>query len=325
MTKNAISPFGTNSFDRLSEAGIVGSKPLPDEATVKAKLDAKIIKLGEIDVHLTKVQTATAKLYVMPKVKQLKQITAALKATKALVAAKGMPVGTKVPLTACLNELTSLREGIFTGAATDKKSLTLIFAQKARNAIAELIASAHDRKTRLEAESHTDSDLDSFYKKAEDVIQRNGTESEKLESIKDKPFAIVRVPIVPVGTKMASNIPMTLSIERLRRQGFKCESIGGYAVLQNQMVLGIASQGIKKTKTSEIKTSKKSSEILEEAEHILKLISKETKSKLQFVSQKAIGKNGASWFWIMPERELDMLAKVSGGTVNIPMWGFAFN
>lgn len=299
-------PMGANSFDRLHEAGILGAKA-PTEDQVRSKLEAKIERLRAIDGHLAKVELATAKLYAIPKDKQLKQLTAAMNATVALATSKGLPVGSKAPLTACANELTSLREGVWTGAATDRRTLTVLFASKARKDIADLIEAALSRKEKMLAESQKDSDLDEFYKMADEVIKKNAGEADKLMSIKDKAFVIARAPVVPADAQV--------NVEKLKRAGVKCESLAGYAVIHNQLVIGI--NGTKLPKGVKAPA---------EAERLRKGLEKQMGTKLQFVSPKAAPYKGGAWFWLMSDRDLEIMARAfPGGQIKVSIWGMAFN
>lgn len=298
-------PMGSNSFDRLQEAGLMVSGG-GDEAQALAKIEARIARLVELDKHLAKVEVATANLWLLPKDKALTQLSAALKSTQKVMADK-LPTGTKTPLTACMNELTSLREGVYLATATDKKALTLLFVTKARKEIAALLLTAKERKAKLEAASSDDEVLQKFYDEAAEVIEQNKKESEKLDGLKDKPFMIARVPVVP-----ADNI---VSVEKLRHAGFACESLGGYAVLKNQLVIGINPKSL----TKKIKAP-------DEAERLRKQLQSHMKVPLQFVSTSPFSYKGASWFWLMSDRDINALTKTfPGGRLKVMRWGFAFN
>jgi hypothetical protein len=67
-------------------------------------------------------------------------------------------------------------------------------------------------------------------------------------------------------------------------------------------------------------------EIKAEAERLTKLLEKKLRVKLKWVSEKPFSKNAGVWFWLMPDRELDQLAKAAPSkSVKITRWGFAFN
>ena len=395
-------PLGKNNFDRLEAAGLVAGAD--DSENLKAKTEARVSELNTLVTKIRKVGLYLAELYVLPKPRQLKRLAAAAVGLKELHQQK-LPVGAKNHIEACLNEVISLREGVYSSnSRLDKQTLALTASTKARTELLAMVESAQHRLEKVVADSSSELDMEDFYKKAADVIKKNDTEASKVLPLKSKPFLLVRVPVVPLGS--------SLSTEKLPQLGFKSESLSGYPIIHNQLVLGInpkmlASHGdeesirfaqlqqtlkesgvsldeLKKVqgrikdlttdiarldpekadpkfvaqKNADLEKLQQQAEALvkksgidiaeyqslqqklrrshsavipavrEEAERMRKLLEKKKNVKLRFVSETPHSdkKSGGIWFWLMPDKELDMLAKASHTKrVDIKQWGFAFS
>lgn len=400
-----VNPLGKNNFDKLEAAGLVAG---PDDAeNLKFKTEARVAQLGTLIGKVTKVQAYLAELYVLPKPRQLKRLTAAQIALRELHKEK-LPTGAKRHIEACLNEVTSLREGVYSSnTKLDKQTLALTASTKARSELESMVEAANHRLEKVIADSSSELDMEEFYKKAADVIKKNASESKKIDNIVDKPWLMTRVPVVPTDGSLVA--------EKLPGLGFKSESLSGYPVLHNQLVLGInpkhlashsdesvqriaeinkklkdanvrvedlknlagrvrdtaldlrkfteaeekekdsvkpellkraqdaAADALKKYKAladkaefdleeyqklnSQVKRSHAAQPeaIKKEAERLRKLMEKKTRTNLRFVSEKPFSYKGGVWFWLMPDRELDLLARASlAKRVSITRWGFAF-
>jgi len=395
-------PLGKNNFDRLEAAGLVAGAD--DSENMKAKTEARVSELNTLITKIRKVEAYLAELYVLPRPRQLKRLAAAAGGLKELHATK-LPVGAKKHIEACINEVTSLREGVYaSNSRLDKQTLALTASVNARTELEAMVESAQHRLERVVADSSSELDMEEFYRKAADVIKKNAAESTKVAPIKDKPFLLARVPVVPTDG--------SISAEKLPQLGFKSESLSGYPVIHNQLVLGInpkmmASHGdveaerfadmqrtlkqsgvtieeikkvqgkikdltgdlakldpekadpkyvaskkaeleklqhqaddlIKKSGIDPTEFQKLSQQlrrshsavpkaVREEAERLRRMLEKKKNVKLRFVSENPATSKGTPgvWFWLMPYKELDMLAKAAfGKRVSVSQWGFAFN
>lgn len=394
-------PLGKNNFDKLEAAGLVAG---PDDSeNVKAKTEARVTALNVVIGKLKKVEAYLSVLSTLPKPRQLKRLAEAARGLSELHATR-LPIGAKRHVEACLNEVVSLREGVYVSSSVlDQQTLALTASAKARNELQAIVESAQHRLEKVMADSMSDSDMDEFYRKADAVIKKNAAEVHKLTPIADKPFVIVRVPVIPMDG--------SISTERLPQLGFKSESLSGYPVIHNQLVLGINPKMMashnpemndkfaemsKKLKDSgvdpleiararlklkdltgdvaQIDRAKATPEFIEkkeaelkaqqekvqklldkagvdpldikklqdtvskshsaqpaavhaEADRLRRLLEKKKGMKLRFVSERPgrAPKGGGVWFWLMPDRELDTLAKAAfGKRVAITQWGFAF-
>lgn len=320
--QNKNSAFGKNNFDRLEAAGLVAGED--NSASVKAKTQARIEELKVLATKIEKVQAGLQDLYILSKPARLKKLSAVIAAVKKLHES-ALPVGSKKHVAHCLNELVSLRENVYaSNAVVDKKHLTLIASAAAKTEVLTLVASAEAKLDKIMADSSHSDDLDEFYRKAAEVVQKHAGESTKLAPIKDKPFVIARVPVVP-----ADGI---LSGEKLARLGFSTENLGGYTVIHNQIVIGINPKTLLSFgksddfKVSTIKGERVAEAVREELDRLRRKLQKTTKVKLQLVSDKAYSYGSGTWFWLMSDRDLDMLARAfPGNHIKIGRWGFAFN
>lgn len=310
------SAFGKNNFDRLEAAGLVAGDD--NTAAVKTRTQARIADLKGLVTKIEKVEAALGDLYVLEKPARLKKLTQVLSAVKQLHGSP-LPTGAKKHIGNCLNELMSLREGVYaSNAQIDRKALTLIAAAQAKNEITTMVATSEAKLDKIMAESSNSSDLEEFYRKAADVIEKHSGEAEKLDGIKNKPFMVARVPIVPADGPT--------SVEKLTQLGFSVENLGGYAVLHNQLVVGISPKALLGEHGGAVKGEKAATAIRNEVDRIRKRLQKTTNTKLQLVSDKAYSYKTGTWYWLMTDRDLDRLARAFPGQhVNITRWGFAFN
>src|SRR5579862_7357306 len=128
QARNATGAKNLSQMDRIIDSMTMGGTPdISEEAKLEA-VAARVKALTEVRAKLLRLTIVMSKLYTAPKPEQLKKLTAARKAVQQIIDDKP-PVGVSKPLRACVNELTSLREGVFIGAASDKRSLTLLAVQ----------------------------------------------------------------------------------------------------------------------------------------------------------------------------------------------------
>ena len=151
-----MNPLGKNNFDKLEAAGLVAG---PDDAeNLKFKTEARVAELGVLIGKVNKVQAYLAELYVLPKPRQLKRLSAASSALRELHAAK-LPTGAKRHIAACLNEVISLREGVYTSnTKLDKQTLALTASSRAKTELQSMVESAQHRLEKVIADSSSEMD-----------------------------------------------------------------------------------------------------------------------------------------------------------------------
>lgn len=315
QARNGLGTKTQSQMDRIVAALQASGKPLEEEAVIATKLEARVKKLDVLQADLKKMEVKLAELPLLEASRQLKRITSQMKVLETILAAKPLPVGVSKHLKVCMNELTSLREGVYVGAAK-KKALAVASVTAAVTAINELRDTSAARLSKIAAAS-TGNDDNLFSDDALRVIKNNEAESHKLDAIHRKPFVIARIPLVPVAKSF-------LTTDKLKRMGFKAESLGGYPVVHNQLVIGV------NKKMLDEKKQQSGAKIRPEdwkaaADTVRKLIQKQTNRKLFLVSEKPYGAQGGAWFWLMSENELSQFASAfPGKRVQLERWGFAF-
>lgn len=327
------STMGKNNFDRLADAAAMGS-PMPDVEQVRAKLETRILRLNDVHNRIIAMRKELMPLPVSSSKTQMKMLTAAMTQVTALYENKEfkLPVGTKQPLKRVLNELTSMREGVATKASISDKAMRLVTAREAEKEVEALIVTAKERLIKLDADAF---DMQKFYDEAHNVILKNKDEVSKLQSIKTKPFVFARVPVVPIANG--------ISIPRLQNNGFAVDNLAGYPSIDKQLVLGInpklsftdlGNKTVKdeqgnKTKQSksigEISGAKTRALVRAEAQKLIKMMEKQLKTKLYFVSEEPFDKVGGIWFWVMTENDMNRFKKAFPfNNQKIAQWGFSF-
>lgn len=287
------------------------------------KLEQRISKLRLLEASLQKMLVAMGNLYLAEKPKQLKALTAAMAKVSELKAHK--VVGTSRLLDSCVNELVSLREGLFTGAVSsrDKKELMLSTASAT---LAEIQALTQRTEMRLARVASQDDEGYSTLEAAEEdeqaqfVIDKNSLLKDSLPAIKSKLFVVGRAPVVvvtdPGGVRRKGMAAPFVNHKVLQTQGFKVDNLDGYAIVHEQLVIGV-------TKNKELLKSKDPVVV---ADSVLRRLEQVTKKPLALVLQKPFAYNNTWWFWAMPNREMNQFAKAfPGGHVKLNDWGFAFN
>jgi len=294
------------------------AKKAPEDSQIKAKLEAKKNALIKLKAKLDKAVLKVSKLYVVEKPEQLKRLTAALKSVTTIMENKP-PLGVSKALRSCSNELTSLREGVFIGAAVDKKTLSILACRKAVKHVEALIESTNKaiasvgKENEVRVEESEEKILDEFGK----VLKQTQKESENISALQKKPFVLTRVPVVPL-------IKGPLNTPSLKKAGFDIVKVGDYNVIHNQLVLGINKSFLELRKGA-IERQVDPKKIIAKATEIKKMIEKQTGQKYFFVLDRPYGATGGSWFWLMTERDLSAFARAfAGGHVKIDRFGFAF-
>lgn len=322
QAKQGLTAKNQSQMTKLLPMLQVGSKAGPDDAQVLAKMEARLTALKELRASLHKTTISLAKLHIVDKEQQLKKLTIARKKVVAIAESKP-PVGVSKALRACLNELTSLREGVYVGTATTRKTLAIVACSDAVEHVDGLIAKTTKRLEAAKSQTQAGSGDPVFQDEVVKVIQRTAEDAHKLESLKGKSFVVCRVPVVAVAKTM-------LDANKLKAKGFKAEDIGGYPVLHNQLVIGInkAMLNLKKNEMDEQGNSLKplsTDRWVNAADQVLAMIRKQTKVKYQLVDARPYGHAGGAWFWAMPERDLNLFAtSFPGKAVSLQSWGFGF-
>ena len=295
-----------------------------------AVLKSRFADVSAFEVKLRKLNAALVSLAVSERPQQLKRLLQAKVYVEGIK--KDAPQGLGPYLEALTNEIVSLREGVFSGDA-QPSDLMLLSGVKTLDTVKELKASIG---ARIKAAEEPTGELDP----AEKLILKNREFEKKVPDVTDKPFSITRVPVVFSAsyTRDQSSVGH-LDVKKLDSLGFKADLLDGYAVIHNQVVLGInlleiAEHPEVRTKVPtfkkekwEKKTVKRSGNALDVAKSVKAMLERKTKTRWEFVSEHPSKTHvkGTPWFWLMPVQDINRFAAAfPGGHVKLQSWGFAF-
>lgn len=273
----------------------------------KEKLESRYRKLEVLKANLEKLMQSLASLVTAEKPARLKLLTAAINDVERLRQAKVQ--GSKKILDMCANELTSIREGVFTGAARKKSDLALTTCVQGIKDCETLMASTKRQLENLENEGtevHSADDDEALRM----LINKFNTQSKTLPSVHGKPFVVGRAPVVVVDS---------MNRAKLEQAGFKVSHVEGYTVIENQMVVGLGKDFRKK----KVGTDKYIETVEEAGERFVRALNKAKKTKFTLASQKPYGFDTGAWFWVVTENELNRLRTALMGKQKLQNWGIA--
>lgn len=309
-----------------------------------SSLQHQLVAHTETEVKLKRLCTAITKAAVAERARQLGILSKA----KAYVAdiQQDAPRTLSSKLKAVANEVNSLYDGVKTESIS-QSDFTLSTGFKLVEQVEQLRA-GYERKI----EAITADSVDT----AQHLLEKLGKYKQKLPDLSKKDFGFARMPVVFTFQNKAghSSVGFT-SQDLLSHLGFKSEVLDGYAVIYDQVVLGLSkdilydfeeeidieNNEVKKiAKPKYIKervskftggkpgmvVKKRPKNLLDFAEEYRKMLSEKTGINYSMVSEHSHPYHGTSYFWLMPSRDLSRFAKAfPGGHVKFSSWGFAFN
>jgi hypothetical protein len=315
QARRGLTAKNASQMSKLIPMLQTASKSGPDDTQKIVHLEDRIVALNVL--HRTFVE-ATRRLATAHKVsreRQLKRFTEALNFIKE-VRADGVPLGTSKALRACANEYTSLREIAFINEL-DESTLDLSATTALPLLLDKLVLRARTQLQQLhDRQANGGEDIDPLFSQSmEDTIARMRDVTEP--KIDGQDFVVIQTSVIPV-TKGG------ISFDVLKSRGFDVANLAGYAVLENQTVLGINPRQISLTaKERESGASLPRERWQEVAERVRKAICKETRQRYAFVFDRAHGHAGGAWFWLMTEAELQNFAYAfPGRSLQLLSWGF---
>jgi hypothetical protein len=243
------------------------------------------------------------------------------------------------------NEVISLKEGI-SASIVSPEDMQLTQTAHALHATKAVIANTQRNITRLEPLLATPTPQ-------EELIRKNAKYKSRMPDLSKKDFGFARVPVTFsfVGKKHSSVGYLDLGM--LEKLGFKADMLDGYAMVYDQVVIGVTRDAIvdwqeitkeggevervaiPKIVTDRITkftkdlpgmiNKKRPKTVFDAAQEFKKLLEAKTGIRYEIVSEHSATYQGASYFWMMPHRDLDRFAKAfPGGHVKLGSWGFAF-
>jgi len=310
QAKMGLAAKNLSQFSKLSERGISEAHEQQLQAATQRKLEVRVTNLTRL---LAFLKDQSAKISAIPVVDSSSQrmaiVTSVLRRIEAVRDKKNLPQGASGHLRKVRNELVSIREGVVASVAKDE-----LITHQFPSAIAEVERMLELAKARLDTHKQLESATDASeeaYRRAEKIIEQNAGEVKRLESIKDRPFVVVRVPIVPIADPFINS-------EKLKKMGVHVEDLAGYPLIHNQMVIGINREILEKK-------GRKVQKPIEAADEILAMLRKQTGRKLVMVVDKPNPAKGALWYWIAPQEFVNKLMQAAGNRLNIQRWGFGMD
>jgi hypothetical protein len=294
-----------SQMSRVIEYGVSASAAEREDAEKRAKLEARIVSLKKTIAY---VDEANGQLALLPtlsteeaKNKLLAKVT---KRMTALYEHPNLPLGASTPMRKMRNELISAREGFIADGV-------LAAFNEGEEAATKLKATLQSAEETLAILIHgNDVYMDKLYERAREIIERTGSESRRLESLRDKPMVISRIPIVPLTDP-------PLNPDQLNRLGVKTENLGGYPLIHNQLVIGI-------NKTALAQKGRKVEKPMEAVERYLKILSKQMGRNITTVSNQGVPGQGGVWYWLADERTINAFRKAGRDQLKIRSWGFGW-
>lgn len=306
-------------------------------------LQARLSLLADVHTKLRKLNVYLGSIAVSDKQRQLKVLRSA---TNYLETFKEVPTGVKPLLATIANELVSLREGIMADAV-QSKDLVLISGVRAVIAVTDLQVVALAHKARIESQLNVEGATD----ENEALILKNQKFKAAIPKLGSKDFVVARAPVAfTFQQKNGHSSVGYVDTGSIASLGFKVDNLGGYTVLYDQLLVGVNTDAVfdvssENTNGKTVKTRQRVSEnaitfkkgtptkvvkrrdkdYLDVALHVKKQLEKRTNQPYAFVSETPQGHEGGHWFWLMPTRDLNRLARAfPGGHAKINRWGFAF-
>jgi hypothetical protein len=202
---------------------------------------------------------------------------------------KKVPYGLGKFVRAAVNELVSLREAATIGDLKDDQ-----IDLRSTKAILTQIEVLLVKEAEL---ANAGSETDEVFEGDVEGVLALANAQTTLPPLDGNVFVLARVPVVPV--------PATgfLATKKVKALGFDAQDAGGYAILSNQIVIGVSPKSAKDI-------------------HIA--LEQFSAERLVLVDSRGHGKNGVMWYWVLREEDLARFSQAfSGGALKLQSWGLA--
>jgi hypothetical protein len=296
MAKNLVWVADSN-FDRLqARSGLTLKNQSQMSKLPDIREPAPVKDRAEYIASLTefrdRYELATHRLFEMKGVdaaRQIKRLTLALQFLENERRNK-VPYGTGKAVRAAINECVSLREAAYLGELTDDL-IDLSAAQALIGTINSLISKS-------QVKDEDEAVEDAVFDPRLGALLENASAQTALPKLEGKPYVVAKVPLIPVAT---------MSHTKLQNRGFAATNAGGYLIIADQIVLGVAPKSG-----------------IEQADEFRRALRRETRQKLVFVDQRPAGHKGVLWYWMMRESDLQsFLAAFPNNALKLQSWGLA--
>lgn len=308
QAKQGLTAKNLSQMSHISERGTPSAEVEKLQAAEKRKAEVRATNLAKALARLETIKAQLAGLPVVGPTQQVGTITKVIARLDKMVSHASCPHGLATPFRRLRNELVSMREAVLSKGNVKASWVTSNQIDPVINEVKAL----HERAT-MKVQATNDlvrvkNDFDAAFNEAERIIKKNNEAVKRLDSIRNRPFTLVRVPIVVI-----SNPP--LSAEALKRNGVNADDLTGYPLLHNQMVLGVSSKALTEKKVK----------VEDYVDELIEVLRKQTRRPLVLVDKRSERAKDAIWFWVADEKEVDRIMRAARGRLSITRWGFGMN
>ena len=307
--KQGLAAKNLSQMSYIGDLGVSAATEERERATARKKLERRHANLQKVANVLAKIQGRISGLPVMGTDQRRSVLRKAIASIDKMTSQKACPVGTATPLRKLRNDLVSIQEisGNLTAKTSMLRSTQIVSTMEAVNS---LIAKSQVKLQADDSLSVGRADYSNAFSEAEKILKRNNEAVKRLDSINNRPFTLVRVPLVVISDP-------AINVSMLDRSGLKSEDLAGYPLLHNQMVLGVSKKAFEE--------QKRVKNIEDFVQELLQVLRKQVKKPLVLVDSTATRAKNALWFWVADERDVDRIIKAARGRLNIKRWGFGMN
>jgi len=224
-----------------------------------------------------------------------------------------------------LNTITSVEEGLASaeiGPMKARKELAEAFAEYSQSITKALdslvIPTQKDEKVAF----------DQVLDRSTEVLLSFASQQEAiLKRIREQGIVLTTAPVLTISSP-------PLDVSKLKSNGFKAKSLSGYAVLEDQLVVGISVDVVLSRTTRKLsKDGSKKPSTPEERNQIKEEFLDTVLQKYRNRKMIAVGGENSyeksSWFWLVPSDNLRLLRSCTivdhtVSSVNFTKWGFPF-
>jgi hypothetical protein len=280
QARNGLTAKNQSQMSKITILPDVAEEPVSREPYIQSLKDFHATVAGLL-MNLTGLVEVSNRSRVVHLTTSLELLASARK--------KKVPYGLGKFVRAAVNELVSLREAATIGDLTDDQ----IDLRSTKAIITQIDILLVKEAELANAGSETD---EVFEGDVEGVLALANAQTT-LPTLGDNVFVLARVPVVPVP---AAGFLATKKVNAL---GFEAKDAGGYAIMSNQIVIGVSPKSAKDI-------------------HIA--LEQFRAERLVLVDSRGHGKNGVLWYWVLRQEDLARFSLAfSGGALKLQSWGLA--
>ncbi len=280
QARNGLTAKNQSQMSKITILPDVAEEPVSREPYIQSLKDFHATVAGLL-MNLTGLGKVSNRSRVVHLTTSLELLASARK--------KKAPYGLGKFVRAAVNELVSLREAATIGDLTDDQ-----IELRSTKAILTQIDILLVKEAEL---ANAGSETDEVFEGDVEGVLALANAQTTLPTLGDNVFVLARVPVVPVP---AAGFLATKKVNAL---GFEAKDAGGYAIMSNQIVIGVSPKSAKDI-------------------HIA--LEQFRAERLVLVDSRGHGKNGVLWYWVLRQEDLARFSLAfSGGALKLQSWGLA--